>query len=151
MTIDELALELGLTDNAIRGHIAGLERDGLVQQGPLRKGASKPAATYVLTSVAERLFPKAYGLVLSELLRVLNESTSNAEVARILQTVGEQLPHGRVPKAATPSERAAFAVGLLNSLGGSATTEELPGKIVIRGADCPIRAAVEAIPSACVI
>ena len=32
-TVDELAGELGLTDNAIRAHLAALERDGLVTQG----------------------------------------------------------------------------------------------------------------------
>lgn len=32
-TVDELAGTLGLTDNAVRAHLAGLERDGLVTQG----------------------------------------------------------------------------------------------------------------------
>jgi len=45
MTTDELAGALGLTDNAIRAHLATLERDGFVQaQGERRDGRiGKPA------------------------------------------------------------------------------------------------------------
>src|SRR5207249_6425780 len=37
-TVDELAEALGLTDNAVRAHLAILERDGLVQQKGVRRG-----------------------------------------------------------------------------------------------------------------
>ena len=37
-TVEELARELDLTDNAIRAHLATLERDGLVTQAGLRRG-----------------------------------------------------------------------------------------------------------------
>ncbi|HET8631769.1 MAG TPA: ArsR family transcriptional regulator, partial [Thermomicrobiales bacterium] len=60
-TVDELARALGLTDNAVRAHLATLERDGLVRQEGLRRGAGKPAYAYDLTPAAERLFPSAYG------------------------------------------------------------------------------------------
>ena len=36
-TVEELAQALGLTDNAVRAHLATLERDGLVRQGGLRR------------------------------------------------------------------------------------------------------------------
>ena len=72
-TVDELATTLGLTDNAVRAHLAGLERDGLVVQAGVRRGGGKPAYTYAITADAEQLFPKAYGAILSVLLDVLGE------------------------------------------------------------------------------
>src|SRR5262245_19414890 len=70
-TVDEMAQALGLTDNAVRAHLATLERDGLVRQAGLRRGTSRPAYAYALTPAAERLFPKAYGALLRLLLDVL--------------------------------------------------------------------------------
>ena len=42
-TVDELAQALELTDNAVRAHLAALERDGVVQLRGLRRGSGKPA------------------------------------------------------------------------------------------------------------
>src|ERR1041385_5375211 len=58
-TVEELAGKLNLTDNAVRAHLATLERDGLVRQSGLRRGPRKPHFTYVLTDEADKLFPKA--------------------------------------------------------------------------------------------
>ena len=41
-TVEELARELGLTDNAVRSHLAALERDGLVAQTGVRRGTGNP-------------------------------------------------------------------------------------------------------------
>jgi predicted ArsR family transcriptional regulator len=56
-TVDELAQALELTDNAVRVHLATLERDGMVQQRGVRRGSGKPAYVYTLTPDAEQLFP----------------------------------------------------------------------------------------------
>src|SRR6266496_4119842 len=58
-TVEELAQELTLTDNAVRAHLATLERDGIVQQRGVRRGSGKPSYIYDLTPEAEYLFPKA--------------------------------------------------------------------------------------------
>ena len=73
-TVEELTQELGLTDNGVRAHLATLERDGIVRQrGSVRRssGGGKPAYVYELMPEAEGLFPKAYELVLWQLLDVL--------------------------------------------------------------------------------
>src|SRR4051795_11570127 len=67
-TVNELAEALGLTDNAVRAHLATLERDELVEQAGCRPGSRKPNVVYHLTAGAGQLFPKPYGPVLRELL-----------------------------------------------------------------------------------
>jgi predicted ArsR family transcriptional regulator len=42
-TVEELAAALALTDNAVRAHLATLERDGLVQQAGVRRGGAQAA------------------------------------------------------------------------------------------------------------
>lgn len=56
-TVDELAQALALTDNAVRSHLATLERDGLVRRCGERRGGAKPASVYELAPDAEQLFP----------------------------------------------------------------------------------------------
>ena len=60
MTVDELAVALEVTRTAIRGQLATLEQDGLVEQRGSRRGASKPSRTYGVTTQGELLFSRAY-------------------------------------------------------------------------------------------
>ena len=59
--VDELARALGLTDNAVRAHLATLERDGMVRQAgsPRPTGARKPATLYELQPDTETLLSRA--------------------------------------------------------------------------------------------
>ena len=54
-TVNDLAEELRLTDNAVRAHLASLERDRLVVQSGMKPGFRKPHATYALGPEAEQL------------------------------------------------------------------------------------------------
>jgi predicted ArsR family transcriptional regulator len=161
-TVDELAQALGLTDNAVRAHLATLERDGLVQQRGVRRGAGKPAYTYELTLEAERLYPRAYGPLLRYLLDTLAEWLSPEELATLLRTVGKRVAASRVaagaPAAiagagAEPSPRARLerAVSVLNELGGLAELEQQDGRFVIRGYSCPLEEVAASHPAVCLL
>src|SRR5258708_34553555 len=78
-TVEELAQALDLTDNAVRAHLATLERDGVVQQSGARRGGSKPAYIYSLTPEAEYLFPKAYNQIFHQGLEVPSEPMPSDE------------------------------------------------------------------------
>src|SRR5215210_1437088 len=94
-TVDELARELELTDNAVRAHLATLERDGLVRQQGVRRGPGKPSYSYELTPEAARLFPKAHGVMLGHLLDVLSERIGPADLDEMLRTVGRRIAAGQ--------------------------------------------------------
>ncbi|MGH7481774.1 MAG: helix-turn-helix transcriptional regulator, partial [Longimicrobiales bacterium] len=92
LSIRELSDALGITDNAVRTHVAALERDGLVRSaGVARSTGGKPARLYELTPEAEELFPKAYAQVMVELLAVLREDAGEAGVAELLRRTGRRL------------------------------------------------------------
>ncbi|HEX2909906.1 MAG TPA: ArsR family transcriptional regulator [Chloroflexia bacterium] len=149
-TVEELAQGLELTDNAVRLHLATLERDGLVEQLGARKGAGKPAYVYSLTSQAEEAFPKAYDVVLHLLLVVLSERLENVELAEILRTTGQRLASTQVAPAGDKRTRLELAVKLLNQMGGLAELmEDTEGDFTIQSAGCPLSRAVTAYPQTC--
>jgi predicted ArsR family transcriptional regulator len=150
-TVDELAAAFDLTSNAIRGHLATLERDGLVAQGESRRGGGKPAFTYALTPEAERLFPKAYGVVLQQLVDVLGERLPRDTIADALREVGHRLAAPSTSRDAPFPQRLEAALAILGNLGGLAEAEEREGAIVIKGCSCPLAAAVEGNPDTCLL
>jgi predicted ArsR family transcriptional regulator len=149
MTVDELADALDLTGNAVRPQLAILERDGLIQRGEMRRGTSKPARTYVLTSEGELLFSQAYVPVLTQLLHVLDERLDPAEFDRLMREVGRRLMADRPRPSGGLRQRAEAASALLNELGGMAQVEERDDGLLIRGYGCPLSAATQRHPEAC--
>lgn len=150
-TVDELAQTLDLTDNAVRAQIATLERDGLVEQRGVRRGASKPAYAYDLTPEAEQLFPKAYEPVLAHLLAVLTERFGPDVVDDLLRAAGHRLAHDHATAALPPESRLAAAATLLTDLGGLAEYEITEHRVAIQGYRCPLAAIAADHPDICML
>jgi predicted ArsR family transcriptional regulator len=123
----------------------------LVKQGEPRRGGGKPAFTYELTAEAERLFPKAYGLLLTQLLKTLADRLPPAVLDDVLRTVGHDVAAGQRLASGDLRERVERAGVLLTDLGGVVDIEESADGFVIQGASCPLCAAVEGSPEACLI
>ena len=148
-TVDELAQALGLTDNAIRAHLATLERDGIVQQRGVRRGSGKPPSVYDLAPEAEQLFPKAYDPVLQQLLEILSERIPADEVETLLREVGRRIAgKWKVPSGGL-HVRLGAAVKVFNELGGMAELEACDGHSCIRSYSCPLAAVVPGHPEVC--
>lgn len=148
-TVDELAIKLELTDNAVRAHLLTLERDGLVHQSGLRRGPRKPHFTYTLTPDADSLFPKAYDALLNQLLAVLKNRLSPAEIEEILREVGRAVASGAPAGGEDLGSRVQSALKVLEAIGGAAEVENAEDKIVIRSSGCPLAAAVAVHPEVC--
>ena len=148
-TVEELAEALDLTDNAVRAHLVALERDGLVQQRGLRRSSSKPAYIYDLSQAAEDLFPKAYGQVLDQLLKVLREQMAPEDVKAVMRTTGRRLAaQWRIPPGEL-CQRLEAAVAILNELGGLVELEQQNETYTIRGYSCPLATTVPGHPETC--
>ncbi|HET6229483.1 MAG TPA: ArsR family transcriptional regulator [Longimicrobiaceae bacterium] len=149
-TVNELAAELELTDNAVRSHLAALERDGLVeQQRGSPRGVGKPASLFALTSAADTLLPKAYAPVLGLLLGTLAERMGREAVTDLLREVGRRAAADRARDGNDLRMRIEAAYGLLGELGGVADLEEGDGAVIIRGYSCPLAALVPEHPEVC--
>ncbi|MBA2434134.1 MAG: ArsR family transcriptional regulator [Verrucomicrobiota bacterium] len=152
-TVNELAAALELTDNAVRAHLISLERDGLIQQEGSRPGLRKPHAAYGLTSDAEQIFPKAYGVVLNHLISSISKRLSLRELRASMREVGRTLAREQVDQSRLKSrqDRLVAAQDLVKKIGGAAAIHETNGQILIRGKSCPLAATTAGHPEACLI
>jgi predicted ArsR family transcriptional regulator len=150
-TITELADHLELTDNAVRTHIAVLEREGLVEPaGMQRDTGGKPARRYALTRLGEELFPKAYALVLGELIEEISRRDGLDGAIAMLQMVGRRVGSAAA-EGRKPEERVAAAAGALRELGGEVGVERDGGGWLIRGMGCPLSAVTQDHPETCAL
>lgn len=151
-TVDELSRRLELTDNAVRAHLATLERDGLIEQRGLQRGLRKPHYAYRLTGEAEQLFPKAYHALLNQLLVVLKLRLKPKELQSILHEVAAALAAGLATKQNGKSieQKAQTAVRVLEELGGAAHLEKEDEKLLLRSnGGCPFSDIVSEHPEIC--
>jgi predicted ArsR family transcriptional regulator len=150
-TVTEMAAEIGLTDNAVRSHLAALERDGLVEQRGVRRQVGKPAYIYGITADGEALFPKAYATVLGELVRALEDRLGSADAGELLREVGRRLGRGWGGQVGGRAEEAVTAaVRVLEDLSGPVEVESANGSgAIVRGSGCPLGGVVADHPEVC--
>jgi predicted ArsR family transcriptional regulator len=149
LTANQIGAHLGLTHNAVRGHLAALQREGLVREAGRQRGVSRPAVVYEVVPEAEAIFSRAYIPFVAHLLGVLRERMPPAELDEIMHLVGRRFAsewprlRGDLPK------RVEAASALLEELGALHTVEKLDGGLVIRGHACLLAAAVHGRPEVC--
>jgi predicted ArsR family transcriptional regulator len=150
-TITGLAEKLGVTDNAVRTHIAALDRHGLVEQvGLRREERGKPARVYAITREGEEVFPKAYATVLAGLVEEISRAEGRDRAVELLRGVGERVaagvPHGKDQKA-----RVQAAAQALRSLGGEVEVERTDRGWRLQGHGCPLSAVTTGHPEVCAV
>ena len=149
-TVTGLSIALGVTDNAVRNHIAALGRDGIVKQvGTQRDTGGKPASTYALTEEGEELFPKAYAVVLGGLVEQIALADGWEHAIELLQRVGAQAGAGALAPAAGVEGRVTAAAAALRSLGGDIEVQSTPAGWRLQGYGCPLSAVTSQHPQVC--
>jgi predicted ArsR family transcriptional regulator len=150
-TITGLAQELELTDNAIRTHVAALDRQGIVEQvGTRREARGKPGRVYGLTREGEELFPKAYALVLGGLVEEVVRTEGRERALELLRAVGEKVGETTTP-ARDLKGRVSAAAAQLRSLGGDVEVQRVDGAWKLQGYGCPLSAVTAAHPEVCAL
>ena len=148
-TITSLAEALGLTDNAVRMHIAALHRDGIVDQvGTQRDTGGKPGRLYGLTREGEELFPKAYALVLGKLVEEIVRTQGRDHAVRLLRAVGAQAAAG-VHRNNNPEHRLEAAAQVFRDLGSDAAVEKTADGWRLQAYGCPLSAVTASHPELC--
>ena len=151
-SVDELAAELGVTDNAVRAHLELLERDGIVVQTHVRRTGSvgKPATVYAIAAEADAVLSAAYAPVLTALAATLAERMEARELDAIYRAVGKRLAADRqLRKSEGLETRVRRAAALLAELGAEVDVVRAKDAFTIQGHACPLADAVRADPSVC--
>jgi predicted ArsR family transcriptional regulator len=148
-TAKEIGRELGLTDNAVRGHLVALQREHLVREGSLRRSGTRPAMVYELIPRADAVLSQAYIPFVAQLLRVLGERMTKEELDELMRTVGGRLG-AQWPRARGDfRERVQAVAHLLEELGSLTEVEQWDGGYILRGYGCLLGEAVHGRPEVC--
>jgi predicted ArsR family transcriptional regulator len=149
-TVEELAAELRVTDNAVRAQLKVLEQEGIVHATGTRQGdgAGKPATVYEIAPTGETALSAAYAPVLGAVLEALADRVDAVEVDEILRDAGRRLAPGK--RAMVPIDvRVKKAAAVLTALGAELDVERKPYGYQLRGYACPLSAVVRGQPNAC--
>ena len=144
LTVDEIAAHLGLTANAVRPQVTGMERDGVVRKIGRRRGATRPSHVFELTAEVEHLLSQAYVPLLAQLVRVFADRLPSKQVEALFAESGRRLADELLAgkKLTGPVEsRVRAASELINEGLGALTHVERNGGYMIRGVGCPLAAA----------
>lgn len=138
-TVNELADAVELTDNAVRNHLAAMERDGLIEQRGVRRQVGKPAYVYGLTAEGEALFPKVYAAVLTQVLAVLRDRDGEEGERLVLEEVARRVASlAALDETLAVRDRVEAAVSFIEELAGPVDLEWRNGQALVRGSGCPL-------------
>lgn len=149
LRVSELAQALGISANGVRGQLAQLEAEGLVEYTVVRRGVGKPAHEYRLTPGGSARLSRAYLPLLHGMLTLMSEGGNQAKSEALLRQVGRRLAREFPKPAGTLRERTEAAVQLLGELGGISLVREEEGVLRIEGVCCPLGALVGDHPVVC--
>lgn len=150
-TINDLSAALGLTDNAVRTHVAALSRDGIIEPvGTQRDTGGKPARLYALTDAGEELFPKAYAMVLTGLVEEIARRDGRERADQLLRAVGARAASEVAIPADLPG-RVEAAASALRSMGGDVLVQRTETGWRLQGFGCPLSSVTASQPQVCAL
>jgi predicted ArsR family transcriptional regulator len=151
-TVNTLAEQLRISDNAVRVHLIALERDGLIKRsGIVRSGTvGQPAAEYDITPVGEQELSRAYPAALAALAAAAGERLDARARRALFLEAGKRLAETTSSgDSGSLQDRAESCAALIDSLGGRTSVTSTKGGVMIEGAGCPLATAVRGEPSTC--
>jgi len=111
-----ISAQLGITPNAVRQHLAALEKDGLVKSEPVQGKRGRPSLMFSLTDKADAAFPKRYGQLATMVLNELAEMGGPALLDEVFERVAAR--HAGAMSASTECTPSGVA-GSVGSPSGS--------------------------------
>ncbi len=138
LTVDKLSIDLKITRNAVRQHLAALERDGLVAQGATRPSGGRPQQLYMLTDKGKEIFPRHYSwfaqLVIEGIKREHGAEGLSERLSEIGSSVAEQL-RTQNPGLKTHEQKVERLAAIMDQLGYNAWNASAANKAPVIEAD----------------
>jgi predicted ArsR family transcriptional regulator len=91
MTAEELHRELGISQVAVRQHLASLEAENIIAISVERRGLGRPSHRYMLTKQGDETFPRHYDTLANSLLDELRAWQGEETVVELLRRRRERL------------------------------------------------------------
>lgn len=139
LTVEELGTQLHVTRNAIRQHLAALEKGGLVTSGATKATRGRPTQLYVLSPKGQGLFPRQYSWLAELMLESVKQEAGGPGLRRRLAAMGTKvgsqlrLQH---PALKTRQDKVLKLAELMEQLGYSTAATTVLDPTVISADNC---------------
>lgn len=152
LTINELAMELGISRNSVHLQVGKLEAAGIIEKRNRSQssGAGKPAYYYRTAGGSEDSFSAAYKPVASGLIETISKDLPESERVKLLEKAGRSMA-----RSAELSPTADFyndiqkSVDAANALGAMAELTAKKKKPYVSCHSCPVASLVHTDPLMC--
>jgi predicted ArsR family transcriptional regulator len=152
LAAESISAELGITPNAVRQHLANLERDGLVRSEPQRAKRGRPALLFSLTERADAVFPKRYGQLASMVLQEVREIGGDQMLDEIFRRLAERHAAEIEPQLnGNFDARLKKVVAWIGRAGTLAEAQPAEEGVRVIIHNCPFRATALKFPQVCTI
>lgn len=137
-TTYQLGKALHIHHTAVRAHLEGLERNGLVVAEFRHEGVGRPKKYYSLSADGRELLPRRYQLMLELVIDNLLRTRGRADVEKLMGAVARDLAARltTVDPDLPIEQRVRKSVEALNELGFRASVLEEGGKLAIVRTSC---------------
>lgn len=152
LTVDDLSVQLQITRNAVRQHLAALERDDLVKRGDTKPSGGRPEQLYLLSDRGSELFPRRYSwfseLLIEAIASEVGHDAVGAKLEQMGRAVGRQLS-GSGQAAPDLGGRVAAMAKIMQELGYAARVAEPPATQTIDASNCVFHHLAAKFPEVC--
>lgn len=152
LSVSDMAVELGITEMAVRRHLNTLERDNLIKSILVRQAMGRPTNVYSLSQEADELFPRNYSHLTLDFLRDLKDIDGVGKVEALFRRRENRLEEAYGPQVQGDLEqRVATLAELQNEKGYMVEWEKDPttGSYLIKEFNCPISQVAREFNQAC--
>lgn len=152
LSVSDMAVDLGITEMAVRRHLNTLERDNLIKSTLVRQAMGRPTNVYSLSQEADELFPRNYSHLTLDFLHDLKDMDGMGKVEMLFRRRENRLEETyRAYMQGDLGERVAKLAELQNEKGYMVEWEKDPedGSYRIKEFNCPISQVAREFNQAC--
>lgn len=149
-TAQDLAGALGISYEAVRKELAGMESQSLIQSYIEKPRRGRPFRRWRFTDEGEHLFPKDYDSVLGELLGALSGTKLKGTLEILLAEIAASKAH-HLDSVARSADSTTAALNLYGADDEFISVQEMDGRTVIIENNCPLLKIARTHPMICSI
>jgi predicted ArsR family transcriptional regulator len=152
LTVDDLSAQLQITRNAVRQHLAALERDDLVRRGETKPSGGRPEQLYVLSDRGAEMFPRRYSWFSELLIEAMAADIGPEAVGAKLDQMGRAVGRQMLSSNPSPPDRAARVAAMaeiMKELGYAAEVAPAPADDTIEANNCVFHHLAAKFPEVC--
>lgn len=148
VTVHSVAALVGISRNAAHQHLAGMEREGLIERGPAVRTGGRPSQAYRLSAAGRATFPRQYSLLAKQLLGELSHILGPDELRRAMRRIGQTLAGTLSDRVGAGADESLIAE-LMRELGYESRVVEGPAGIEIEAHNCVFHDLAQADQAIC--